>query len=70
MLKIKNANLVAFDRITAPYLKFGQNVLSNDSSLRTFASLTPKSGGSFIRIIIGSIQSKIIRIGLDCYLLQ
>ena len=25
-----------------PYLKFGQNVLSNDSSLRTFANLTRK----------------------------
>ena len=64
----------AFGRIipSIPYLKFGQNVLSNtvDSSLRTFASLTPKSGGSFIRVIIASIQSKIIRIGLDCFLLK
>ena len=33
-----------------PYQQSGQNVLLNDRSLRTFASLNAKYGGSLIRV--------------------
>ena len=52
----------------SPYLKFGQNVRSNDRSLRTFASLTPKNGGSFMRgftVVLELIPQSYSRIWSD-----
>ena len=34
----------------SPYLHAGQNILLNACSLRTFANLTTRNGGSYIRI--------------------
>ena len=41
---------IIWSHYPSPYVQFGQNVLLNDCSLRTFASLTPKYRGSFIRV--------------------
>ena len=51
-------NLFTFDH--SPYLQFGQNVLLNDRSLRTFASLTSKYDGSFMRVFTVYLSIQVI----------
>ena len=41
--------MTTFQPITPPLLHTGQNILLYASSLRTFASLTTRDGGSYIR---------------------
>ena len=41
---------IIWSHYPSPYLQFKQNVLLNDRSLGTFPILTPKYGGSFMRV--------------------
>ena len=44
---ISDNNLIT---LLSTYLQFEQNVLLDEHSLSTFASLTPEYGGSFMRV--------------------